>query len=70
MRVSGNFLPVPPYRSWPFPRDRLERIAFAAGMDDEELHSLLHDAIQVRLRERGEAWHRLDTTLEKRANCR
>jgi hypothetical protein len=41
--------------------------ANAAGMDDEELRSLLHDAVQERLRERGAAWERLDTTLEKRA---
>jgi hypothetical protein len=39
------------------------------GVHDEELRSLLRDATQARLRERGEAWHKLDVTLEKRAGC-
>jgi len=30
---------------WPYPRDRLERLALAAGMSDEALRDLLHDAI-------------------------
>jgi hypothetical protein len=37
-------------------------------MDDEELRELLRSTIQHRLRERGEAWERLDDTLEKREN--
>jgi hypothetical protein len=57
----------PRRRSWPWPPTRLERLAETMGVHDEELRSLLRDATQARLRERGEAWHKLDVTLEKRA---
>jgi hypothetical protein len=54
-------------RSWPWPATRLEVIAQRMGIDDEELRQLLRDAIQRRLRERGEAWEKLDRVLEMRA---
>jgi hypothetical protein len=33
---SSNFTPAfePRHRSWPYPKDRLERLAFTLGMDD------------------------------------
>jgi hypothetical protein len=40
--------PPPPFRSWPYPRDRLERIAFRLGMDDEELRALLAHEVERR----------------------
>jgi hypothetical protein len=43
--------------------DRLERIVFRLGIDDEELRELLRGAIE-RLRERGVKWVQLDHTLE------
>jgi hypothetical protein len=64
---SDNFS-VAPYRSWPGPPSELEVMARRAGVGDEELRELLRDEIQRRLRERGEAWERLDNRLEKREN--
>jgi hypothetical protein len=58
--------PPRPYRSWPHPMDRLERIAFRLGINDDELRELLRDAIQQRLRENGLAWEKLDRVLEMR----
>ena len=53
--ASANFdvAMEPRHRSWPYPRDRLQRLALAAGMGDDALRDLLHDAIQARLRERA-----------------
>jgi hypothetical protein len=67
--MSANFW-QPPYRSWPHPPTELEVLATRMGIGDEELRELLRDEIQRRLRERGEAWEKLDRTLEKRANSR
>jgi hypothetical protein len=64
---SENFW-EPPRRSWPHPPTELEVLATRAGLDDEELRALLHDAIQQRLREKGQACERLDNRLEKREN--
>jgi hypothetical protein len=66
---SANFW-QPSRRSWPHEPTRLEVLATRAGLDDEELRALLEQVVQHRLRERGEAWAKLDTTLEKRANGR
>jgi hypothetical protein len=62
---SDNFS-VAPYRSWPGPPSSLEQLATRLGIDDEQLRELLRDEIQRRLRERGEAWEKLDRVLDKR----
>jgi hypothetical protein len=64
---SGGYW-EPPYRSWPAAPSWLEELAVRANVSDEELRELLRAAVQERLRERGEAWGRLDERLEKRAN--
>jgi hypothetical protein len=64
---SDNFW-VPPYRSWPYPPSELEVLARRAGVSDEELRESLHEQIQLRRRERGAAWERLDNLIEKRAS--
>jgi len=66
---SDNFW-QPPYRSYPHPPTELEQMASRLGIDDDEFRALIHDAIQRRLREKGEAWDKLDRTLEMRANGR
>jgi hypothetical protein len=53
-------------RSWPGPVTKLERIAAKAGLEGDEYRDLLWTAIQRRRRERGEAWEKLDRTLEMR----
>jgi hypothetical protein len=50
--VFGEFEPTP-YRSWPWPRTRLEQLAKQAGVDDEELRAYLHAEVERRRRERG-----------------
>jgi hypothetical protein len=62
---SDNFW-MPPYRSWPHPPNELEVLAQRAGVSDEELRASLHEQIQRRRRERGDAWKQLDETLDKR----
>jgi hypothetical protein len=42
--------------------------ARARRAEDDELRQRLRDEIQRRLREKGEAWEKLDRTIEKRAN--
>jgi len=37
-----------PYRSWPYQRDRLERLAYAAGVDDEWLREHLAREVERR----------------------
>jgi hypothetical protein len=44
-------------------------LAERLGLGDEELRQLLRDEIQRRLREKGEAWERLDNRLERRVDC-
>jgi hypothetical protein len=66
--MSSNFFEEPKRRSWPGPVTRLERIAERAGLNGDEYRMLLREAIQARLREKGEAWERLDRTLEMREN--
>lgn len=51
---SPNFtyaLGEPHHRSWPYERDKLERLAHKAGLDDEELRDLLGREIARRQRE-------------------
>lgn len=64
--MRADFFWAPPRRSWPHPPTRLEQLAVRAGMGDEDLRALLHDAIQRRLREKGDAWKQLDETIEQR----
>lgn len=56
----------PRRRSWPHEPTRLEILATRMGIDDETFRQLLRDEVQRRLRERGEAWDKLDRTLEMR----
>jgi hypothetical protein len=37
-----------PFRSFPFPRDRLERLAHKLGVSDEELRTYLYEEIERR----------------------
>ena len=50
--ASSNFTwaieEAKPFRSFPFPRDRLERLAHKIGVSDEELRALLYDEIERR----------------------
>jgi hypothetical protein len=64
--MSENFLAEPRRRSWPGPVTRLEQLAEAAGIDGDEYRMLLAEAVQARLRERGDAWRNLESTLEER----
>jgi hypothetical protein len=57
-------------RSWPAEPTRLEVIATRANLSDEELRSHLTSEIQQRRRARGEAWDKLDSTLEERERRR
>jgi hypothetical protein len=55
-------------RSWPHEPARLEMLATRSGLADDELRAVLEREIQRRRRERGDAWERLDRTLEMREN--
>jgi hypothetical protein len=48
IRASANSWEPPPYRSWPYPRNRLEVLARRAGLSDDELRLLLTDLIEAR----------------------
>lgn len=41
-----------PFRSWPYPRNRLERLAFSLNIDDEELRLLIGREVERRQQER------------------
>jgi hypothetical protein len=45
--TSPNFWRPPP-RSWPWPPTKLERIAEAAGLDDEHVRAILYAEIERR----------------------
>jgi hypothetical protein len=54
----------------PPPPTRLELIAEELGIAPDEYRAWLGAEVQRRLRERGEAWDVLDTTLRTRENGR
>jgi hypothetical protein len=47
---------------------RLELLALELGVDPDTFRDRLRDEVQRRLREKGEAWEKLDRTIEKREN--
>jgi hypothetical protein len=48
----------------------LELLAEELGLDADTFRDHLRDEVQRRLREKGEACHKLDVALEKRTNGR